>query len=142
MKKMMAIVVMVVGMVLMMGCQSSSVTQQDMQSLASAAGSGIAMLYNAEGSMLTPQQKKVAQEVIVVFGQIGSSVNAGNINDLPAVVNAAIAKNIKDPTELAMAQNCASVMLKVVNPYLQKQSTQDAVLIFAAFCRGMASAAK
>lgn len=137
MKKLVVGMVMVlVGMLMFTGCQS--VSSSNTESLASAAGAGAVMAYNSlGGSMLSNDQKKIANQVIDVFASIGESVNEQTINDLPNVINMQLEKNIKDAQQLKMAKSFASAMLTVANPYLKNQTGKNSILIFASFCRGM-----
>ncbi len=123
--------------VILAGCQT---TQLDRENMAFAAGSALAMGYSSQQDQLTPEQKKMAAKAIEVFAQAGETITPENLNDLDGAVDAALAKNIQDPKQLAMARSFTAVFLKTVKPYLKNQTAQDGILILGAFSKGLSAA--
>lgn len=132
------IAMLVAALFVFAGCQSMD--QDQINALATAGGAAIMMGYNSQGTnMLSPEQKKIAVQVVKVMSQIGDSVTPETIGNLPALVNSELEKQIKDPAQLAMAKNFATVFLGFAAPYMKNQTAQNSIMTFVSFCKGLSS---
>ena len=123
------------------GCNTMS--QSDFNMAAESAGALAVGAYNIESNKFTPLQKEAAAKAIEVLTEIGTITTDGNIGDVKALANAALAKQIKDPAQLALAQQSMATFFAVVQPYIDKAmskyGTTGAAQVFLSFCKGVAA---
>jgi hypothetical protein len=122
------------------GC--NSLTQADVNAMSQAAGAAAVGIYSMDNK-LTPQQKKAAAAAVVALAAVGKSANEGNIGSIKDLVDQELAKQVKDPEQLALARTVAGTFLGIAQPYIDRgmstYGSNGAVQAFLSFCKGVAS---